>query len=124
VEIYLITNLINGKQYVGQTIHNKEKRWADHLLDANAKLRRPLAQEILKFGAQNFRLDTLVRVENPDYLDGLEQHFIRILETQNPDKGYNQNAGGFGNRKIRKKGVRRNSLTLEERLRRLTNRSD
>ena len=29
--IYLITNKINGKQYVGQTIRTIEERWKGHI---------------------------------------------------------------------------------------------
>ena len=34
-DIYLITNLINGKQYVGQTTKGYLKRWRDHCTYAN-----------------------------------------------------------------------------------------
>jgi len=33
--IYVITNIVNDKQYVGQAV-NKDKRWRDHKIMLNA----------------------------------------------------------------------------------------
>jgi predicted GIY-YIG superfamily endonuclease len=33
--IYKITNQINGKIYIGQTISTLSKRWREHCFDAN-----------------------------------------------------------------------------------------
>lgn len=32
--VYLVTNLVNGKEYVGQTKSSLEHRWAQHVLKA------------------------------------------------------------------------------------------
>ena len=116
MEIYAVTNLKNGKKYVGQTLYTKEKRWYDHVVSANS-CRRPFYRDIIKHGAQNFRIETLARVDDPDLLDGLERYFISLFQTQDRSKGYNTSAGGYGPRRTRRKGVHRDSLTLKERLR-------
>lgn len=33
--IYSITNTVNGKKYIGQTVRPLEKRWTQHQRDSN-----------------------------------------------------------------------------------------
>ena len=32
--IYKITNIINNKVYIGQTVHSLQRRWTQHIIDA------------------------------------------------------------------------------------------
>ena len=85
--IYCITNNINGKQYVGQSV-DIEKRMSDHIhADSNSKIH----QAIVKYGVQNFRFEPLIRC-SPEELDEQEVKFIRLLGTY--ENGYNQTRGG------------------------------
>ena len=38
--IYKITNLINGKMYIGLTTHDIDKRWHNHIKDSKSKKKK------------------------------------------------------------------------------------
>lgn len=95
-DIYLITNLINGKQYVGQTIKGYLKRWQGHCVYANRnKVDRQSSQlidrVIDKYGIENFKIELLetVPIEQKDIK---EQFYIQKYDTYN--NGYNLTIGG------------------------------
>lgn len=93
--IYLITNLINGKQYVGQTRLTIPRRWTAHRQNA-LKPTTAITYAIRKYGAENFQVTYLGRVESTDVvavLDALEKYHIQQLGTMWPN-GYNIHAGG------------------------------
>lgn len=52
--IYKIINKINNKIYVGQSV-NIQKRWYQHLYDANHRLTIGIDQAIKKYGAENWQ---------------------------------------------------------------------
>lgn len=49
--IYLITNNINKKKYVGKTTQSIEKRWQEHISESKREKReiRPLYRAIRKY---------------------------------------------------------------------------
>src|SRR5215472_8960211 len=98
MEIYLITNLLTGKRYVGKTTKVKEARWIRHCHNAYRTKPRPMAlpRAIRKYGPANFRIETLAVVDRNDLLNPLERHFIFLFGTQDPSKGYNRTSGGDG----------------------------
>lgn len=57
--IYLITNLVNGKRYVGATRFAIEKRWAEHRYKATLKAKSYLHRAIAKYGADNFKVEQI-----------------------------------------------------------------
>jgi len=57
--VYLITNQINGKVYVGQTIRPLEFRYAQHKSEARRGRRYALYNAIQKYGLQNFTIQEL-----------------------------------------------------------------
>lgn len=89
--IYVITNLINGKQYVGQTVRFKERMW-EHENDPRSQ--SVLHQAIQKYGADNFTADILEEVDDKNLLDELEIKWIVKLNTFH--FGYNMTKGGDG----------------------------
>lgn len=95
--IYVITNLVNGKQYVGQTNGNYMKRFQEHLKSLTRKDRynAPLYCAIRKYGADNFKCD-LLEIVPFDKLDEREQYWIEKLGTYR--SGYNATAGGQYNK--------------------------
>ena len=110
VEIYLVTNLINGKRYVGKTKFTKEDRWKSHCQAAgNEKYRKVmyLFRAMAKHGLQNFRVETLAPVDREELLNPLERHFIALYKTQSPKFGYNGTAGGDGGAVLSEDGRRR-----------------
>lgn len=91
--IYLITNLINGKQYVGQTIHTAEVRWKRHCWASTLQhCCMPVTRAIRKYGKENFRLQTFCRCNSQDELDQREREICNQLNTWSP-QGYNLKAG-------------------------------
>ena len=91
--IYVITNKINGKQYVGQTVH-PEKRWWEHKNRAKTKYDLlPIHLAISKYGEDNFSFEILEWTY--DY-DAKEIETISKLKTLTPN-GYNIARGGNTN---------------------------
>jgi group I intron endonuclease len=91
--IYLITNKINGKLYVGQTVQELNQRLYQHI--ASAVHRDSLLHRaILKYGGDNFEISELEPVDDKD-LSAREKYWINKLGTLKPN-GYNINPGGAG----------------------------
>ena len=94
--IYCITNLINGKQYVGKTTYSITKRFKEHCQDCK-KIRcekRPLYDAMNKYGIENFVVKELIKCE-VDELNSYEIMFIEKLNTYGHN-GYNATKGGDG----------------------------
>lgn len=91
--LYKITCLINGKIYIGQTVQ-PSKRWHQHRWAA-ANPKQVIAFAIKKYGAHNFKFETLAcsrTKENSDYCETL------LIEQYNSrNKGYNIQIGGIKN---------------------------
>lgn len=97
--IYLITNKINNKKYVGQTIYTPEWRWNYHLQDCRKKnndgsWRRTnyLYNSIRKHGKDAFKIEPLVKVP-VDKLNEAEKYYIKLYNTYEGE-GYNETVGG------------------------------
>lgn len=82
--IYIATNLINGKQYVGQTIAFKRR------LDEHLRATVGFGAAIKKYGIENFSFHR-IRMQDSE-LDEWEQFYIRVLGTRVPN-GYNIQVG-------------------------------
>ena len=94
--IYLITNIVNGKQYVGQTTKTVPIRWKEHQGYADKNKRTmPIRRAIEKYGAASFDVKELCRVSTQGELDAMEIHWIKTLNTLSPN-GYNIRLGGKG----------------------------
>lgn len=92
-KIYLVTNNINGKQYIGQTIMTLKQRWNKHLSKSREKNATGLAGAIKKYGEENFSIE-LIATCNIEDLNNLEQYYINKYDTFN--NGYNLTLGGEG----------------------------
>ena len=101
--IYLITNLVNGKKYVGQTTKTIEWRWNSHIRDAYSNGTGWVSlidRAIRKYGVENFTVQELEQVvqQTREYLDQREIYWIRHLKTcvrvYGSEAGYNVSHGG------------------------------
>jgi group I intron endonuclease len=92
--IYKITNLINGKVYIGQTIHLLGTRWSQHY--AKSSNYPKLSNAIKKYGKENFTIKELEICNSMEELNKKEEYWIKELDSIN--KGYNLCEGG-GNSK-------------------------
>ena len=93
--VYKITNIINGKCYIGQTRKSVEARFREHVNEANRGARFYLQSAIRKYGPENFRVETIATANNIDELNQLEEYYIRKFNTV--ETGYNLSYGGDSN---------------------------
>ena len=93
--IYVITNDINGKQYVGKTTDTLQGRFSDHCKDSVLEhcKGRPLYYAMNKYGKEHFHISQLEECDL-DILPQREQYWIEKLNTYN--NGYNATRGGEG----------------------------
>lgn len=90
VGIYKITNTINGKCYIGQSV-NIERRWNEHRSSSRLGSSSPLLYKaIRKYGLSKFIFE-IVEECSIDLLDNRETYWISKL---NPE--YNMTIGGVG----------------------------
>jgi len=90
--IYVLTNKINGKQYVGQTTQTFNKRLQGHLYMSNKeKPRMVIGRAIKKYGIDSFGIETHDIMNC--CLDDTEKVMIKTLNTKTPN-GYNVIDGG------------------------------
>lgn len=93
--IYVVTNIVTGKRYVGQTKGAVLTRWAQHLAAARGTSRKPsvLHAAIRKYGPDAWRLDVLGEADSQAELDEREAAAIVAFGSLVPG-GYNLRAGG------------------------------
>ena len=91
--IYLITNTVNGKIYVGQTINDPIRRFKEHCWDTSRR-KGPLQNAINKYGKESFAVEVLATVSSREELSELEKHYIKELNARDKKKGYNLTEGG------------------------------
>ncbi len=91
--VYLLTCEGSGKQYVGLTSRSIDCRFKEHIADARNRSRFPLHRAINKYGADNFKLETLAITDDRDELSRLEVEAISKFNTRAPN-GYNLTGGG------------------------------
>ena len=90
--LYLITNLLNNKQYVGITTQkNPHRRWIEHKSKAlKGKNKNPIHSAIKKYGHENFKFEIFKELNNSciNQLLKEETKLILKLKTLAPN-GYN-----------------------------------
>ena len=89
--IYKITNKINGKVYIGQTIHSLQHRWREHCYSSSGCL--GIRSAIEKYGKENFIVEQIDVACDRDELDLKEQYWIEFYNCISPN-GYNLKSGG------------------------------
>jgi len=96
-EVYLITNKVTGKQYVGQTTYGVAHRWRQHCETATRGRGYVIGKAIRKYGADAFTLKVLDTAATQTELDAKETQWIASVGSLVP-QGYNLQAGGNGGR--------------------------
>lgn len=89
--VYVHTNKINGKKYVGVTQRKPEKRWRN----GNGYERQCFYNAILKYGWENFEhtiLKTGLTQEEANYY---EKYYIKEFDSLLGHNGYNAAVGGY-----------------------------
>lgn len=99
IGIYSITNKINNKKYIGQSI-NIEERIKRHFRDLKSGCHhsKHLQNAFNKYGEENFVSEVLFECKSIQELDEKEIEFIKKYDSFH--NGYNLNEGGAGNRGV------------------------
>lgn len=112
--IYKITNIVNRKCYIGQTIKTFEKRYEakgegiERVFNYHNNLRnigRPYNEHLLhsieKYGFENFTIEILEVCKTLNKLNKREEFYIKKYKSSNPEFGYNKTSGGDGIKRTR-----------------------
>jgi group I intron endonuclease len=92
--IYSITNIINNKKYIGQSI-NLERRLCRHIgeLIKCSHSNTHLQASFLKYGIQNFEFE-IITICDKSMLNELEIYYIDLFNSHNNKYGFNKTYGG------------------------------
>ena len=90
--IYCLTNKVNGKKYVGQTINYKRRMYQHSMAHKEC---RALSNAIKKYGWHNFTSQIVITTNSHNELDRLEEKLIKEYNTFTPN-GYNLTSAARG----------------------------
>lgn len=85
--VYITTNLINGKKYIGQKKYDSKYK---NYLGSGVYLKNA----VKTYGKDNFERDIIERCKSPDELNEREIFWILHFDAVNNDMFYNLNYGG------------------------------
>jgi len=91
MNVYLITNNVNGKIYIGKDESNSKKKYDNYY--GSGKL---IIRAIHKYGKNNFTKKILFETTDKIELSTKEKYFIELYQSQNIELGYNITKGGDG----------------------------
>ena len=94
--LYIVTNTVNDKVYVGQTAQSFARRWSRHRWDAKQGSPCRFHAALRCYGAEAFEARVLVIGPAGDWMKDLEVRAIALYDSFN--KGYNDTKGGDGGR--------------------------
>ena len=87
-KIYLITNLVNHKKYIGLTKNSIAERMAKHIQAAKSEEGFLLHRAIRKYGKENFTIEEIDTAQTQEELNQKEQYWIRYYNSVK--EGYNE----------------------------------
>lgn len=92
--LYSITDTLNNKVYIGQTI-DPTRRWSYH--KTQSKRLKPLQyihRAMAKYGIDNFQFEVIATCKTQADTDETEKQLIKQYDSRNKEKGYNRAPGG------------------------------
>ncbi len=92
--VYLITNKVTDKVYVGQTVEPLYTRWRKHKSQALCGRPTRIGKAIRKYGEHCFEIQPLCFPVSKNSLNNLERIWITLLRSSNEKYGYNITDGG------------------------------
>ena len=105
--IYIFTNKVNGKKYVGESMNIRERMC--HYFNANLKALRPFESALRKYGHINFDFKIMYFPKiSKDELLTLEETFIFLESSLTREHGYN-----ICSRGINRLGTKHSAASLE-----------
>lgn len=90
--LYKITNLVNGKLYIGVT-NNPDKRKRQHLYEEKKNKNPLIKAAIAKYGVESLMFEVIC-IGNQEYIYDLERKAVEAYGSM--DHGYNLTPGGRG----------------------------
>lgn len=112
--IYVITNKLNGKRYVGQTTRGLKRRWKDHKYYSK-KGKTYLYCSMRYYGVDNFEIKAILYCEKK-HLDMFEIQLIKNMKTMDRRFGYNNESGGNKNKQLSDETKKKLSETQKGRI--------
>ena len=95
MHIYKITNVSNGKIYIGQTVQqNPKMRWYSHLADARRGKKSYLLDSIRKYGDTSFVWEIIDHAVSIDELNIKEEYWLNYYRKLGVTVYNNREAGG------------------------------
>ena len=93
--IYIITNDINNKVYVGQTTQTLQERWNGHIRTARSNTVPHFAihNALNKYGVEHFKISAIENNVLYSELNKKERYWIEFYNSKSPN-GYNLTDGG------------------------------
>ena len=92
--VYIHTNQINGKKYVGITSRKPEDRW--HANGTGYSGQAYFWNAIQKYGWDNFKHEVILQNETFEYACAVEKCLIKHYKSYDSKYGYNLTLGGEG----------------------------
>lgn len=94
-DLYKVTNIVNGKVYIGKTYIGYMSRWKRHISDAYRKpyINHKFYNAIRKYGIDAFEIELLGNYEQGE-LEDAEIKAIQLFDSFK--NGYNSTLGGDG----------------------------
>ncbi len=108
-EVYKVTNLVNGKAYIGKTTVSHKARFYGHKTSRDTGY--PLNRAIKKYGVDNFRLEVIYIGSSEKEINMVERAMIASHNTYCPN-GYNLTIGGEGASGARRTEEQRKRLSI------------
>jgi len=93
--VYKITNLINGKIYIGKS-NDPLERWKVHIYNAKTGRGFIISKAIKKYGQENFLFEIIGEYSSEEEAYAAEMEFIKLFNTI--ENGYNILIGGKNGR--------------------------
>lgn len=90
IGIYKITNIKNGKFYIGSSI-NLELRHRQHILGLRANRHSciRLQNSFNKYGEESFKYEVIEELDSEDQIRDREQYYLDLTKCYDPKIGYN-----------------------------------
>lgn len=94
--IYKITNDVNNKVYIGQTVHTLAQRKKGYENETNYRTREPrlIIRAMRKYGLEHFHFEGIDTAETTKELDEKERYWIQYYTSCDTSLGYNMARGG------------------------------
>jgi len=90
--VYRVTNIANGRPYIGVTKRTLKERWRSHVKDAYKRRHTAFGAAIRKYGPNSFVIDVLGTYPTRDLAIDAEIFFIERHKSRR--SGYNMTPGG------------------------------